>query len=489
MSELTVGALMAVPADGLSGAARIRMEGGRIAETAMISLPKGDPAAGLLALPAPANAHDHGRGLRPVAFGAADDMLEAWVPALAGEPLVDPYLRAATAFGRMAEGGIGAVNHCHNTQDRDRLLQEAQAVSQAARDVGIRIAFAVPIMNRNPMVYGNLEELFGRLPAADAAALRAGLRPFRPLGESLALVEAIAAFEHEFFQVQFHPIAPQWVDDETLRTVARVSEQTGRRVHMHLFETLYQRERADAAYPDGLIERLDTYGLLSPRLSLAHGVWLKPQECERLARRGVVLSVNPSSNLRLRSGTPTPDVFRACGLPLAVGLDGMSFDDDEDILRETRLFARLAPGAGGREGLSGAAVFDSLCRIGRQTLFGQDGGGRIAVGAPADMLVLDLAAMLPDDCGRAVEPMSLLLARMTKRHVHRLFVAGREIVRAGRCVSVDLPGLESDLLKQARVAAADRPVDYFRIARQQAAIRDFYLCGCHRRAPGSAVDT
>jgi len=71
---------------------------------------------------------------------------------------------------------------------------------------------------------------------------------------------------------------------------------------MHLFETQAQREWADAVYPEGLVCRLDEIGFLSPRLTVAHGVWLKEDECALLAERGVTVSVNTSSNLRLRSG-------------------------------------------------------------------------------------------------------------------------------------------------------------------------------------------
>lgn len=482
--ELHVGRLMAHPAEGFGGAARIRFDRARIAAVEPAALAPADPAGDLVALPAPANAHDHGRGLRPVAFGAPDDLLELWVPALVQEPVVDPYLRAAVALARMAEGGAGAANHCHNTQVRERLVEEAEAVSRAARDVGVRVAFAVPIMNRNATVYGSLDDLIARLSPEDAAAFRRAMRPFHTLQESLELVNAIARFEHDGFQVQFHPIAPQWADDETLKTIARLSEETGRRVHTHLLETRWQREWADAVYPDGLVKRLDDYGLLSPRLSVAHGVWLSPEDCERLAARGVVLSVNPSSNLRLRSGLPPASACCAAHLPLAVGLDGMAFDDDEDLLREARLVWRLTRGLADADGLSATELFGALCGNGRRAIAGEDGGGVIAPGAPADILVLDARAMLPDDCGRDVDVMDLLLARMTKRHVKGLYVAGREIVRDARCVSVDLPALEAELYAQARKAAAEAPVDRARLARLQAAVADFYRSGAHRAGQG-----
>ena len=475
---------MAEPLQGFGGAARIRIEGATIAAVEPAALAEGHPAGGLVALPAPANAHDHGRGLRPVAFGAPDDLLELWIPTLAQEPVVDPYLRAAVALARMAEGGAGAANHCHGPQVRERMVEEAEAVSRAARDVGVRVAFAVPIMNRNATVMGSLDDFITRLSPPDAEAFRASLRPFRTLKESLELVDAIAQFEHENFQVQFHPIAPQWADDETLQTIARLSEATGRRVHTHLLETRWQREWAEAAYPDGLVDRLDDYGLLSPRLSVAHGAWLRTCDCQRLAARGVVLSVNPSSNLRLRSGLPQADAYHAAGLPLAVGLDGMAFDDDEDLLREARLAWRLTRGLADAEGLSQTGLFEALCRNGRRTITGEDGGGVITVGAPADILVLDAAAMLPDASGREVEIMDLLLTRMTKRHVKALIVGGREIVRDARCVSVDLPALEAELYSQARKGAAAAPVDAARTARLQAAVTDFYRSGAHRIGQG-----
>ena len=42
--------------------------------------------------------------------------------------------------------------------------------------------------------------------------------------------------------------------------------------------------------------------VLSPRLSVAHGVQLQPNEVALMAERGVQLVSNPSANLRLRSG-------------------------------------------------------------------------------------------------------------------------------------------------------------------------------------------
>ncbi len=464
------------------GATEIAFADGRITALAPVVAGKDDPAAGLAALPALANAHDHGRGLRTVSFGARDDTLETWIAALALEPRVDPYLRAAVAFARMAESGVCATNHCHNTQDPAHLVDEARAVAKAARDVGIRVAFAVPLMDRNPFVYGDLARLREFLPPDRTGLVGSADARFRPAREALAAVDAIAEFEHELFAVQYCPVGPQWVRDETLAEVARASAETGRRVHMHLFETERQRRWADAAYPGGLVRRLDEIGLLSPRLTIAHGVWLRDDECALLAERGVVASVNASSNLRLRSGHAPVARFVGAGIRFGIGLDGMAFDDDEDMLRELRLMFALHRGFGGIETLDPALLFRAACVDGRRTVVA-DGGGELVSGAPADIMLLDFQAMAEDSMDGAISPLDLMLTRMAKGHLRKLIVAGRAVVLEGRAVGVDRPALESALLEEARARWRDSPPRLEDTAAIQSAIRRFYECGCHAEMP------
>ncbi len=100
-------------------------------------------------MPALANAHDHGRGLSRLAYGALDDALEIWLAgASALHPPVDPYLLAAAAFARMARSGVAAAVHCHMPQRSDRLIDEAKTVCRAAGNIGLPIAFVVALDDR-----------------------------------------------------------------------------------------------------------------------------------------------------------------------------------------------------------------------------------------------------------------------------------------------------------------------------------------------------
>jgi cytosine/adenosine deaminase-related metal-dependent hydrolase len=293
----------------------------------------------------------------------------------------------------------------------------------------------------------------------------------------------MAAYEHDGFAIQYCPVGPQWVSDEALAAIATASAAHGRRVHMHLLETRYQREWADFAYPDGIVRFMDTIGLLSPRLSVAHGVYLREDECALLAERGVIVSVNTSSNFRLRSGIAPVGRFLKAGLAFGAGLDAQPLDDDDDMLREMRLLWLNQRGFGMAETLPADRLLQAATVDGRRAILGEDRGGRIEVGAPADLLVLDYAAMSQDVLSANEDPLTVLLTRATRKHIRRLVVGGRTVVADGRCVTVDRPALEAELIAEARAAWDRSPPDDALPRDLKKHIRHYYGCGCHIGEP------
>ena len=452
-----------------AGPVRLEVADGRFVDCTPVAADDlADDALGLATLPAIVDAHDHGRGLRTCAFGTMDEPLESWILDLMNEPVVPPYLRAAVAFGRMVEGGIAAANHCHNTQTAD-LIAEAQAVSRAAHDVGIRVAFAVPILDRNPVVYGDHQGLLSDVPETIKSALQRRIDGVQHIDRQLEAVDAIATFEHELFEVQYGPRGLQWMTERTMERIAEGSAKNGRRIHMHLFETRRQRDWADRTYPTGPIKRMDETGFLSPRLTVAHGIWLHDDEIALMAERGVTVSVNPSSNLRLRSGMARVDRFIEEGLAFGVGLDSMAFDDDEDMLREFRLFWRLHRdrNAGLEEQLDLGRAFRAAMIDGRRTVVRDASASGetapaytpFAPGSAADFMQLDWKAIARDMMPDAIDPVHLIAGRMTKQHLHRLVVAGRSVVVDGHCTGIDLPAAEVEILERALVDWKQGPDD------------------------------
>ena len=439
----------------------------------------GAPEDDRIALPAMVNAHDHGYGVRPLALGGGDDALECWIASFLRLPL-DPRLEAAVAFGRMALAGIGATVHCHNSLAVDRLESEADGVARAAREIGIRVAFSCPVRDRNPWVYGDQRDLLPYLGEADRAAIEDALAATAPAHRQVAQVEDIAAAqEGHLFRVQYGPVGPQWCRDETLERIAEASALYGRRVHMHLLESPRQRQWLDANYKQGILRFLDDIGLLSPRLTVAHGVHLTEAECALLGERGVTVSVNTSSNLRMRSGLAPVQRFLRHGLRFGFGLDGSAHDDDQDYFRDLRLAWRLHNGNGLAPALPPARLFEAACRDGFRAIDGSGDYGTLAPGARADLAILDYAALAEDCLDSELDETEVLLARASSRHVRALTVAGRTVVSNGSLAGIDLSEAEAELMARARHASAADPDRFARGRRRRDAVRAFYSDARH----------
>ena len=474
-TSITVAQMVSNTGEAPVGPRRITIQSGLIHEI----IPDDGAPNHLLALPALANAHDHGRGLASLTYGASDQTLELWLPALKLKPSLPVYELTALALAKMARSGVGSVVHCHNPSSDD-LLGEVQAICQAARDVGLRLALAVPLNDRNSLSYGDPQRLLNLLDPADRDRVQQTWNPpTLPVSAQLERVETIARqCEGDLIHIQYCPRGPQWCSNSMLEAITAASAATGRRIHTHLLETRYQREWADAHYSQGLIHYLDSIGFLSPRLTVAHGVWLRPDELELLAERGVILSVNTSSNLRLRSGLAPVAQMQSAGIAIAFGLDGMSLNDDEDALKELRLNYHLH--ATQQAQLAPADLLTAQ-RHGARAVTNRDDMGILAAGHPADMVLLNYSAFSCDVVPLAVDPLDLVLARASNAHVEALWIDGRPVVKQGTVVGIDEPAIAADL--QARLKAKRNHVYSLQplVQRYQWALAQFYREGGHRQ--------
>ncbi len=298
----------------------------------------------------------------------------------------------------------------------------------------------------------------------------------------MELVRAIAdRVEGPTIGVQYGPNSPQACSDALLERLAAASAADGRRITTHLLETSTQRDWADAAYSGGFLNHLDNLGLLSERFTGAHGIWLRPDDVDLLAERGAQIAVNTSSNLRLRSGIAPVAQFIKSGMRFSFGIDSFSVDDDDDAFREMRVAHWLHSPHRSEAPLAPAGLFEGWHRNGFFAVNNKDDYGEVAAGAPADLVVLDYDAMAYDVIDGMIDELDVVLTRACNRHIDRVIVAGREIVRGGKVLGVDLDAVEAEVLDQAR-AAGDalrrlKPV----LDRSQATLDEYYRTGKHAR--------
>ena len=442
-TEVTATSLFCGPDRGLLENVVLRHDGGIITSISEGAGSATGPRS--FVIPAFVNAHDHARAPTS-SFGALGMPLESWIlRSTLGTP-VDPYLTAASALARSARAGCAAMMiHYTRPSGTMPLVEEAKAIARAASDVGIRIAFALAVRDQNPIVYGDSEPVLSSLSGDDRKTIeelfvRSPTSPKAYIELTDAIASAIAGPKVD---VQLGPAGVQWCSKPLLEAVAENSAQTGRRIHMHLLETVYQRAWADQHFPQGVVRYLSDIGFLSERLTLAHCIHARPDEIEMIAASGARIVTNFSSNMHLRSGLAPIAAAHECGCAIAVGVDGLALDEDDDVLREMRLVQMMHGGLGFKRTWTCPEFFGLAIANGRRAT-GAPGTGELTAGAPADFVTIDLDRLDRDQI-MPVDPLELLFARGNASLLRDVVVDGRLIVSEGRCLGVDLPDIEKEL--------------------------------------------
>lgn len=138
------------------------------------------------------------------------------------------------------------------------------------------------------------------------------------------------------------PSSPQTCSDSLLRKVVRMAEQYDLGIHTHLLESVIERWGGRRLYRGGMVQRIKMLGLLSPRLSAAHCVWLNEREMDLMASSGASVIHNPASNLKLGSGIAPVVELKRRGVNVALGTDGGDTSDSYSIFQQMRLAAFLS---------------------------------------------------------------------------------------------------------------------------------------------------
>ncbi|MEM8658003.1 MAG: amidohydrolase family protein, partial [Pseudomonadota bacterium] len=175
------------------------------------------------------------------------------------------------------------------------------AVATAYHEAGLRAVVAPMIADQT--LYQALPGLLSTFepPLRDAVSALT-LPNWRETLETCA--QAIAGWPVPLDRVRpgLGPTIPLHCSDAFLQACATLAGQTDIPLQTHLAETQVQQVMAARKYGTSLTAHLGALGLLSPRFSGAHGVWLSESEAGLLAQHGAGICHNPLSNLRLGSG-------------------------------------------------------------------------------------------------------------------------------------------------------------------------------------------
>jgi 5-methylthioadenosine/S-adenosylhomocysteine deaminase len=243
---------------------------------------------------------------------------------------------------------------------------------------------------------------------------------------------------HERIELGYGPHSAYTLPIEALQTISEAAQERDALVHMHVAETTGEdaEQREQHGSVPLLLEKL---GLLDGRTLAAHCIHLSKEDIALFARRGVGVAHCPGSNAKLASGiTPLVDLL-AAGIPVGLGTDGPSSNDDLDLWQEVQLAGMLARlSTGDATAVPATAALLAATRAGAEALQRNDIGA-LEPGRWADVVHLDVdnpafatGLDAPDD-----QVLSNLVWAAGSRCVRDVWVAGEEVLRDREPTRVD----------------------------------------------------
>jgi 5-methylthioadenosine/S-adenosylhomocysteine deaminase len=255
--------------------------------------------------------------------------------------------------------------------------------------------------------------------------------------------ETLAATERFFREFSNDPliipaIAPHAIytnSEETLKAARALADRYQKPLVIHLAETRKENDDARAKYKMTATAVLDSMGVLQNWTIAAHGVWLDDADLKIIKARGVGLAHNPSSNMKLASGIAPVVKMLALGIPVGIGTDGAASNNDQDMMREIDLAAKLQKIATGYpRALPAEQAFAMATILGARAIRLDRTIGSLEPGKRADLIEIGIGSA---HAAPLYNVYSQLVYSLQGSDVSDVMVNGQAIVRDRKMLTLD----------------------------------------------------
>lgn len=229
-----------------------------------------------------------------------------------------------------------------------------------------------------------------------------------------------------------------------LQKINEISKEKNAMIHIHLSET--EKEVLDCKNENGKtpVEYLNELGLLSPRLIIAHAVWLSDNDLELLAKNQVKVAHCPVSNKKLASGIAPIAKMLEKGIAVGLGTDGAASNNTLDMFSDMRITALLHKVSNMNPTVLSAREVVKMATIEGARVLGMDQKtGSLEPGKLADIITinLDKPHLQP-----IYDPYSHLAYCVNGADVENSIINGKVVMRNREVKTLN----EDKILKEAR---------------------------------------
>ncbi|HWD59667.1 MAG TPA: amidohydrolase family protein [Stellaceae bacterium] len=313
------------------------------------------------------------------------------------------------------------------------------AVAGAYAELGMRAVVAPMVADRS--FFEAIPGLAEALPAA--LRERVGALKLAPGATTIAAIRD--AFDHwpadrALVRPAVAPTIPHHCSDDFILGCAGLARDFTVGLHSHVAESKVQAVVSRQVYGKTQTAHLDALGVLGPHFTVAHGVWLDPDDMARLGDHGASVAHNPGSNMRIGSGLADARTMLERRVNLGIGTDGATCADNQNMYEAMRLASLVSKvqGPEWRRWLTAREAALAATEGSARALGLGDRIGRIAPGWKADLVFLDLdhPNWLPLN-----NPVNQLVHCEDGTAVDSVMIGGRMVVRDRKPVGIDLARL------------------------------------------------
>jgi cytosine/adenosine deaminase-related metal-dependent hydrolase len=250
-------------------------------------------------------------------------------------------------------------------------------------------------------------------------------------------------------QGMLYPHAVDNCSPTLLKEARRAATALGIGIQTHCAQTLGEYEVIMKRHGVTPIELLAEIGFLGPDVVLGHTVLTRGHsmlkgggdggpELELIADSGASVAHSPRVWAREGIALESFQRYREAGVRMTIGTDMWPVD----MIEEMRLVAFLGKVVDRTPRAATAADVFTAATLGGAQAIMRDDLGRIAVGARADLLLVDVGRSYR--LGPVPDPVKGLIAAGSGADVHTVIVDGRTVVEGGHLVGVDEERLRRD---------------------------------------------
>ncbi len=191
-------------------------------------------------------------------------------------------------------------------------------------------------------------------------------------------------------KVMVAPHAPYTCSPNFLKQTMDLAKELNTGIHIHLSETKKELEDSLKEHGKTPIEHVNDLGLLDFHTIGAHCVHVNDDDIKIIKEKGLFPVNNPTSNLKLASGFAPVDAMLKAGIPVALGTDGSSSNNNLNMFEEIHLASIINKAVTG-DAVSVPAIkaLEMATINGARALDWEDEIGSIELGKKADLILID----------------------------------------------------------------------------------------------------